>query len=184
MHPIRLCSAALLVSSLAAAPASSQQLPAATVAIGSTLKLTLADGGVPVHAVGNGRIVLLGGDSTFLFVSGATRGKADTIPYAALYRIEVRDGSYPRSTAIATGALATAGVEFMTIFLFSKGRALNDAEGRHVTLVLSGLGLVFGGAMGAIVSPERWRRVRPPLRIVEPTDSTARLPSAPTSFPP
>lgn len=171
MTTTRLFSTALIVAAVATtAPATAQQVAPTTLPAGSEIRLTLVGSKTPLHAVGGRNLTLLAADSAFVWVSGLTRGSSDSIAYLALRRMEVRAGTFPRSRAVTAGALGTVGVEglFFVVAGLTTPREIRDAAYYRSMAKWLGGGAIIGGAIGAIVSTERWKVLHPPLRVSPP----------------
>lgn len=161
---------AVLAAALAPHLALAQQDVPATLRPGSPVRLTLAGSELPLHALGNGQIILLAADTASLVVSGLTRAKLDTIPYQALRQIEVRDGAYSRLTVMLAGALGGAFIGYVAQPRPHLAGGGGSGNHRRDVLVYTASGAAIGAALGVALPRDRWRTVEPPLRAA--ADST------------
>lgn len=132
---------------------------------GSTLRLTIVDSPIPAHPADNGRITLLRADSTFVWVSGLSHGRTDSIAYGALARVELRQRSYSRPAALTASALGTA---VMAAFSVVSIRELGIRVRPGLERDAARGGFALGAAIGLFISRERWRVVTPPLLVGNP----------------
>lgn len=151
-----------------ASPVAAQQVAPTALPPGAALRLTLAGSALPLRPADNGDITLVAADTAFLWISGLTRGKSDSIAYQALRMIEVRTRDYSRPTVIGASAAGGAALAVLAVLsVTAGGRDLHDARARQL-FISWGVPAAAGGALlGAVWSREHWRRISAPLQIVE-----------------
>lgn len=153
---------ASVIAVLQAAPTLSAQWPA-SITPGTRVRVRLPE--VQYQAENRrghllrGRVTALAPDTLYLAVTDSLGPLA--VPRTLVERLDISRGVPSRgASALRRGLLAGAGTALLTVLLNEMDDASDRTSTGTAALVGAGIGLSFGGLMGALYPRERWASVR------------------------